>query len=361
MAEIQGLNVALMTKSTQRELRQNIADAAMMRAALREARKGLGRTSPNPAVGAVLVVDRSVVSKGHHALAGTAHAEIECVHRFKKAVPKNAVLYVTLEPCSTIGRTGPCTEAIIQAGVRHVVIGALDPNPRHAGRGIDILKKAGLDVRSGVLAGECSALNETYNKWVTTRLPFVIAKCGMSLDGRLSRVPGETRWITSAASRAHAHGLRAQVDAILIGAETLRADNPRLTLRGVRGAKQPWRVVLSRSGSLPREAHLFTDRFAERTIVCHGTNLEAALRGLGEKEITSVLIEGGGEILGEALDQRLVDKVQLYLGPLFTGGPVIAFAGLGAGSTQEAPRLDRVRYQRIGQDVCVIGYPIYPS
>ncbi len=296
--------------------------------------KALGRTSPNPAVGAVLVVDRKRCRrKDIIAAAGTAHAEIECLRSFKKAVPKNAVLYVTLEPCSTIGRTGPCTEAIIQAGVRHVVIGALDPNPRHAGRGIEILKKAGLDVRSGVLADECSALNEAYNKWITTRRPFVIAKCGMSLDGRLSRPPGETRWITSAASRAHAQRLRAQVDAILIGAETLRADNPRLTVRGVRGAKQPWRIVLSRSGSLPREAHLFSDRFAERTIVYRERNLEAALRDLGEKEITSVLIEGGGEILGQALDQRLVDKVQLYLGPVFTGGPVVAFAGLGAAST----------------------------
>ena len=350
-----------MTELNERELRQNITDADLMRAALREARKGLGRTSPNPAVGAVLVVERRIASKGHHALAGSAHAEIECLRRFKKVVPKNAALYVTLEPCSTIGRTGPCTEAIIQAGVRHVVIGAPDPNPRHAGRGIEILKQAGLDVRSGVLAEECSALNEAYNKWVTTRRPFVIAKCGMSLDGRLSRPAGETRWITSAASRAHAHRLRAQVDAILIGAETLRADNPRLTLRGVRGARQPWRVVLSRSGSLPRQAHLFSDRFAERTIVSHERNLDVVLRDLGEKEITSVLIEGGGEILGQALDQRLVDKVQLYLGPTFTGGPVVAFAGLGAGSTQEAPRLDRVRYQRIGQDVCVIGYPIYPT
>ena len=277
----------------------------------------------------------------------------------KKAVSKNAVLYVTLEPCSTIGRTGPCTEAIIRAGIRHVVIGALDPNPRHAGRGIEILKKAGLDVRHGVLAGECSAFNEAYNKWITTRRPFVIAKCGMTLDGRLSRPPGETRWITSAPSRRHAHRLRAQVDAILIGAETLRADNPRLTARGVRGAKQPWRIVLSRSGALPRQAHLFADRFAERTIVCDERNLEVVLRDLGEKEITSVLIEGGGEILGQALDQRLVDKVQLYLGPIFTGGPVTAFAGLGVGSTPEAPRLDRVRHQRFGQDVCVTGYPVY--
>jgi diaminohydroxyphosphoribosylaminopyrimidine deaminase/5-amino-6-(5-phosphoribosylamino)uracil reductase len=340
-------------------VRQNITDEMLMWAALREARKGLGLTSPNPAVGAVLAIDGNIVSRGHHAGAGLAHAEVECLRRFKKPVPKSAVLFVTLEPCSTVGRTAPCTDAIIQSGVRNIVIGVLDANPQHAGRGIEILKTAGLDVRSGILAEECSALNEAYNKWITTRRPFVIAKCGMSLDGRLSRPPGETRWITSAASRRHAHQLRAQVDAILIGAETLRADNPRLTVRGVRGAKQPWRVVLSRSGSLPRKAHLFADRFAQRTIVSRAKNLDVVLRDLGEREITSVLIEGGGEILGHALDQRLVDKVQLYVGPMFTGGPVIAFGGSGAAFTGEASRLDRVRYERIGQDICVTGYPTY--
>jgi diaminohydroxyphosphoribosylaminopyrimidine deaminase/5-amino-6-(5-phosphoribosylamino)uracil reductase len=332
-----------------------------MRAALHEARKGLGRTSPNPAVGAVLVINRGVVAKGYHRRAGLPHAESECLRRFKKSVPKNAVLYVTLEPCSTVGRTGPCTEAIIQAGVRCIVIGALDPNPQHAGRGIEILKNAGLDVRNGVLAEECSALNEAYNKWITTRHPFVIAKCGMSLDGRLSPPPGETRWITSAASRRHARQLRAQVDAILIGAGTLRADNPRLTVRGLRGAKQPWRIVLSRSGSLPRKAHLFRDGFAERTIVRTETALDLVLRDLGRKDITSVLIEGGGEILGHALDRRLVDKVQIYLGPTFTGGPVIAFGGVGADSTRQGTRLDRLRYERIGKDIIVTGYPAYDA
>ncbi|MEY2490406.1 MAG: diaminohydroxyphosphoribosylaminopyrimidine deaminase [Verrucomicrobiota bacterium] len=327
-----------------------------MRAALLQARSGLGETSPNPAVGAVLVIDGTIAAKGRHERAGGAHAEIECLRSFKKPVPKSAILFVTLEPCSTTGRTGPCTEAIIEAGVRRLVIGATDPNPRHVGRGIELLKEAGLDVRAGVLAQECSALNEAYNKWIRTRRPFVIAKCGMSLDGRLSPPPGETRWITSPASRRHAQQLRAQVDAILIGAETLRADDPRLTAR-LRGAKQPWRVVLSRSGMLPRRARIFTDRFAARTVVHREKNLDVLLRELGEQEITSVLIEGGGEILGQALDQRLVDKVQLYLGPVLTGGPVVAFPGRGAGLTEQALRLERIRYERIGEDVCVIGYP----
>ena len=331
-----------------------------MRAALREARLGLGQTSPNPAVGAVLAINGKVVAKGHHKRAGAPHAEIECLRSFKKPVPKSAVLYVTLEPCSTTGRTGPCVHAIVAAGIRRLVIGAADPNPKHFGRGIELLTEAGLDVRAGVLAHECSVLNEAYTKWIQTRRPFVIAKCGMSLDGRLSSPPHEARWITSTASRRHAQQLRGQVDAILIGAGTLRVDDPRLTAR-TRGAKQPWRIVLSRSGVLPRHARLFTDRFASRTIIQGGTRLDVVLRELGEKEITSVLIEGGGEMLGQALDQRLVDKVQIYLGPVLTGGPVVAFPGIGAASTEQALRLERVRYERIGQDVCVTGYPSHCS
>ena len=327
-----------------------------MRAALREAQSVGGQTSPNPAVGAVLVIDQKIVARGRHKGAGRPHAEVECLRSFKKAIPKNATLYVTLEPCSTTGRTGPCTDAITEAGVRHLVVGATDPNPNHAGRGIELLRQAGLDVRAGVLANDCSVLNEAFNKWIQTRRPFVIAKCGMSLDGRLSAPPGEPRWITGVASRRHARQLRAEVDAILIGAETLRTDNPRLTVR-LPGAKQPWRIVLSRSGKLPRNARIFADRFAAQTIVYGEQSLDEVLRELGAREINSVLLEGGGEILGQALDQRLVDKVQLYLGPVFTGGPVVAFPGMGAGSTEQAVRLERIRYEQIGSDVCVIGYP----
>lgn len=330
-----------------------------MRAALREARRSLGRTSPNPAVGAVLVTGNKIAARGHHRQAGAPHAEVVCLQQFGRRIPKNATLYVTLEPCSTSGRTGPCTNALIESGVTNLVIGALDPNPRHSGRGIDLLTKAGLQVRTGVLAAECSELNEGFNKWIQTRRPFLIAKCGMSLDGRLTAPPSEGHWLTSPASRRHAQRLRAQVDAILVGAETIRADDSRLTVRGVRGAKQPWRIVLSRSGSLPGKARIFTDRFADRTMVFREIELDSLLRELGAKEITSVLLEGGGKILGQALDQRLIDKVQLYVAPIFCGGPVEAFAGAGASSTQEAPRLTRTGYEKIGPDICVTGYPAY--
>lgn len=328
-----------------------------MRVALGEAKKALGRTSPNPAVGAVLVVDNRIMAKGHHRGAGHEHAEIECLRNFAAPVPARATLYITLEPCSTIGRTEPCTNAILKAGVRRVMVGAIDVNPRHQGKGIIQLRTAGIKVRTGILAEECARLNEAFNKWVVNRQPFVIAKCGMSLDGRLTRPPGEPRWITDSAARRDAHQLRAYVDAILVGAETVRADNPRLTVRGVRGARQPWRVVLTRSGNLPRQAHFFRDRFAVRTLIYKGKPLAAVLKDLGKRSVTSVLIEGGGKVLGEALDAHLIDKVQIYLGAMLTGGPAIAFSGRGAGTTENAIRLSRVFYRQVGQSVRITAYP----
>ncbi|MEY2541108.1 MAG: diaminohydroxyphosphoribosylaminopyrimidine deaminase [Verrucomicrobiota bacterium] len=336
-------------------------DERYIRAALNEARRALGMTSPNPAVGAVLVIGDKIVARGHHSKAGAPHAEVECLSALKKKVPRNATLYVTLEPCSTVGRTPPCIDEIIRSGVKNVVIGAIDVNPRHSGRGITFLREAGINVRAGVLAEECAALNEAFNKWIMTGLPFVIAKCGMSLDGRLTRPPGESQWITNAAARRHARALRAEVDAILVGAETVRMDNPRLTVRGASGKKQPLRVILSRSGSLPKHAKVFIDRFAKQTRVYRNQPLDAVLKDLGQKNITSVLIEGGGEILGQALDSQLIDKLQIYIGPIFTGGPVLAFPGRGAAVSREATRVAHPIYGKIGNSVCVTGYPIYPS
>ncbi len=332
-------------------------DAKFMWAALKEAKKAVGRTSPNPAVGAVLVIDDQIVAKGHHREAGHSHAEVECLRDFGVPVPPRGILYVTLEPCSTAGRTAPCTDAIIGARVKNVVIGATDLNPRHSGRGIIELRNAGITVREGVLADECTRLNEAFNKWIVTGRPFVIAKCGMSLDGRLTRPAAEARWITGRDARRDARQLRARVDAVLVGAETVRADNPHLTVRGVRGARQPWRVVLTRSARLSRQARLFSDRFAARTLIYKRKSLAAVLKDLGKRGITSVLIEGGGEVLGEALDQRLIDKVQIYLGPMLTGGPVIAFAGKGRAKTADSLRLRNVDYQKFRQSVSVIGYP----
>ena len=323
-----------------------------MRLALREAARGVGCTSPNPAVGAVIVKGGRVIAKGWHRCAGGAHAEIEALRALKKPdLARGATIFVTLEPCCTHGRTPPCTDAIIGAGIARVVTGATDPNPRHAGRGFAVLKKAGVTVTEGILAEKCAALNAGFNKWITTGMPLVIAKAGFSLDGRLTRPPGEGAWLTSEQSRADAMRLRATVDAILVGAGTVRADNPHLTIRGMSGERrQPWRAVLTRSGHLPQDAHLFSDAHRGRTLVFRGKSLRAVLRDLGKRGCTTVMIEGGGKILGAAFDAGLVDRVQFYLAPLLCGGPDV-IGGSGAGSTRESPGLENVSFRKIGPDI----------
>jgi diaminohydroxyphosphoribosylaminopyrimidine deaminase/5-amino-6-(5-phosphoribosylamino)uracil reductase len=323
-------------------------DERFMRVALGEAAKGFGKTSPNPAVGAVLIAKGKIISRGHHRGAGKPHAEIECLSKVSARDGARSTMYLTLEPCSTRGRTGACTKAIIESGIKTVVVGAIDPNPLHNGRGIDQLQNAGIEVRVGVLADECAAINEAFNKWIVTKIPFVIAKCGMSLDGRLTMRPNESPWVTSSASRRDARKLRAQVDAIIVGAETIRADDPQLNVRGLRGTRQPLIVVLTRSGKLSKTSRIFR----ERTSIYRNKSLEKVFVDLGRKEITSVLIEGGGNVLGQALDARLIDKVQIYLGPVLTGGPVVAFSGQGAGNTAGGLRLDRVNYRKIDNDIC---------
>ncbi len=330
------------------------ADEKYMRLALREARRGVGATSPNPAVGAVIVKGGRVLAKGWHRRAGMPHAEIEALAALKKpGDARGATIYVTLEPCCTHGRTPPCTDAILAAGLRRVVFGATDPNPAHAGRAIGVLEMGGLKVTSGVLAEECAGLNEAFNHWVVTGFPLVIAKAGLSLDGRLTRPPGEGQWLTSAASRKDAMRLRSTVDAVLVGAGTVRMDNPRLTLRGVTG-RQPLRVVLTRSGRLPKDAHLFTDEHRERTVVFRGKSLRAVLRDLGKRGCTSVLIEGGGEVLGEAFDAGVVQRVVFYLAPLVCGGPDV-IKGRGAGESASAPRIVAPEFRRLGGDLVICG------
>ena len=337
-------------------------DERFILAALREAGRGLGQTSPNPAVGAVIVRGEKIVARGFHHHAGLPHAEIEAIRALKNpALARGATLYVTLEPCSTHGRTPPCVEAIIHAGFARVVVGAIDPNPAHAGRGLEVLRAAGIEVASGVLETECRELNAAFNHWIVTRLPLVIAKAGMSLDGRLTRPPGEGQWLTSPAARADVHRLRAQVDAILIGAGTLRADNPRLTVRGLPHVRQPWRVIMARDSHLPKDAHVFTDEHRDRTLVYRRQSLRTVLLDLGRKQITSVLIEGGTRVLGEAFDRRLVQRVQFYVAPLLCGGPAVVVGGLGASSTAASAAIRQPRYEKIGDNFRLTGEVEYPA
>ena len=323
--------------------------------AVAEALRGVGHTSPNPAVGAVIVKHGKVLGSGWHKKAGAPHAEIEALSSLKKPESaRRATIYITLEPCSTHGKTPPCTEAIIQAGLARVVYGATDPNPRHAGRAKSRLEKFGISVTSGILEKECASINEAWNVWIAHGRPLVIAKAGMSLDGRITSPPGQ-RWITSKESRADAMELRSRCDAILVGGETVRTDNPKLTVRGIPGARQPLRAVWTRSGKLPPEAHLFTDRHKAKTRIFQGVSLREALRLLAKEGVQSVLIEGGGRTLGEAFDRKLVDRVVFYVAPVIFGGGTPAVGGRGAATPDLGGILEDVEYSCVGPDIRIRG------
>ncbi len=350
----------------------SVQDEKFMRRALALALRGMGSTSPNPVVGAVLVRNGRFIGGGYHKRAGGPHAEVFALRGVKA---RGATLYVTMEPCSTWGKTPPCTDAVIAAGVKRVVVAALDPNPKHNGRGLKLLKRAGIRVESGLLAEESTRMNEVFKKWVTTGLPFVTAKAAMSLDGKIATRSGDSKWITSPAVRAIAHSLRAKVDAIMVGSNTVLKDNPHLTVRhGVRG-KQPLRVVMDSRGRSPLSAHLFTDEFHERTVVITSRlssrrwrdalvkrgisvletkphDLRAALRALGKLNVTNVLIEGGGELLGAAFDGRLIDKVVFFYAPRVIGGrnAVAVFQGKGIQRVKQSVHLRDCRWRRVGSD-----------
>jgi len=331
-------------------------DEKFMREAIHLARQARGQTRPNPAVGCVLVKHGRIIARGWHRRAGLPHAEIEALRSLKNfSAARGSTAYITLEPCSTHGRTPPCTDALIAAGVAGVVIGAIDPNPQHHGRGLSLLRKSGIKTKHGVLAEECAALNPEFHHVMTSGLPWVIAKCGMSLDGRLTRPPGEGQWITSPASRADAMTLRGRVDAILVGTGTVRIDNPSLTVRGLKNASQPWRVVWAPRGVVPSRGKIFTDRWKERTLVMRQKTLRGALRELVRQGIHSVLVEGGGHTLGCLFDARLANEVVFYVAPLLAGGGVPAVGGRGVKTAAEAVRLIQTKYRQIGPDLRISG------
>ena len=329
-----------------------------MRLALREAARGLGHTSPNPAVGAVIVKGGRVLARGFHRRAGEPHAEIEALRALgNEARARGATIYVTLEPCSTHGRTPPARTPSGARDSRGWSSARPIPTPATPGAAVEILEAAGIAVRAGVLGDECARLNRAFNRWIVTGRPWVIAKAALTLDGRLTRPPGEDRWLSGPAARAHAHRQRARVDAILIGAGTLRADNPRLTVRGVAGAdpaRQPWRVVLTRGGDLPADAHLFTDEWRERTLVFRRRPLGRVLAELGRRQVTSVLIEGGGQVLGQAFDGRSGGRGAILFDAPAGGGPVAAVAGR-VGALPHGATLCESRFERLGPDVLLTG------
>jgi diaminohydroxyphosphoribosylaminopyrimidine deaminase/5-amino-6-(5-phosphoribosylamino)uracil reductase len=356
-------------------------EADFMRRALDLARRATGDTVPNPLVGAVLVLAGRVLGEGWHRRAGQPHAEVEALRdaAARGEDVRGATLYVTLEPCCTHGRTPPCTEAILRAGIRRVVVATTDPNPAHAGKGLDILRRSGVIVDVGRMADRSAAMNAGFNHWIVHRTPRVTLKAGMSLDGKIATRTGESRWITSERSRAAAMRLRLQHDAILVGIGTVLADDPSLTIR-LRGRPRcPVRVILDSRGRMPPGARMLADAFASRTIVVatHAApqvrlrrlrsratvwmapadaagrvDLRWLMGELGRLPVTSVLVEGGGEVHGAFLEAGLAHAIRFFYGPLVVGGREArpAVGGAGFQSLATLPRLSQIRWQRLGDD-----------
>ena len=339
-------------------------DAYWMQRALALGKQGIGSTSPNPPVGALIVKDEIELGGGWHHGPGQAHAEIEAMQaahqKHGETCCKGATLYVTLEPCSTHGRTGPCTEAIVKDGIARVVYGTEDPNPNHVGLAESILSEAGLAVRCGVHEADCQELIRPFAKVQRTGLPWVIIKSAMSLDGRITRPTSEGQWLSGKASRAEVQQLRGEVDAVLTSGRTVRADNPSLTVRDrplAPGEQQPWRVVLTtKDDGVPAAAALHHDPHSERTLIFKGRRIENVLRDLvSERGVCSVLVEAGGRLLGRFLDEGWADEAVIYLAPLVTGGEVPSVGGEGAASLADRLRLEEVRFDRFDDDVRLRG------
>lgn len=357
--------------------RDEAADVHFMRLALRQGRRGLGRTSPNPPVGAVVVRRGAIVGAGFHRRAGAAHAEVEAL-RAAAGRTRGATLYVTLEPCAHHGRTPPCVDAVLGAGIRRVVIGTRDPNPRVVGGGAERLRAAGVDVVSGVLEAEADRLISHFRVLTTTGRPFVTLKLAASLDGRIATVTGASRWITGEASRRYVHRLRDTHDAVLIGAETALRDDPDLTCR-LRGGRNPLRIIIDGRLRLPTTARVVTTAASTPTLVFTARAADrariAALRARGvdvvtlparrgilawreilaelaRRDVASVLVEGGSQVAAALLTGGWVDRLNLFLAPLLIGGDGREVLGpLGVRQLEEALRLGPVEVRRFAQDV----------
>jgi diaminohydroxyphosphoribosylaminopyrimidine deaminase / 5-amino-6-(5-phosphoribosylamino)uracil reductase len=369
-----------------------MSNAQFMRLALRLARRGYGTTSPNPMVGAVLVNRGKIIGRGWHRRAGLPHAEIEALRDAQNRgnKPKGATLYVTLEPCCTHGRTPPCTDAIIAAGIKKVVIGATDPNPKHAGQGFKILQRAGIEVVHGVLDDDCTRLNEAFNHWIVHRTPFVTVKAAMTLDGKIATASGESKWITGEPARAHGMKLRQGSDAILAGINTVLADDPSLTFRKRKAEsgkrKQLRRIILDSQARTPLDAKVVSDEFAWQTTIVVGKlapksrvaalakrvnvviapakksaignrqpaiDLRRLLKKLGAENVTSLLVEGGGEVNASFLLGGLTQRVAFFYAPKILGGRDArkAVAGAGAKSLSEVLQLQEIEWRQLGEDL----------
>jgi diaminohydroxyphosphoribosylaminopyrimidine deaminase/5-amino-6-(5-phosphoribosylamino)uracil reductase len=354
-----------------------------MRLTVKLAKKGMGKTSPNPLVGAVVVKNDQIIDRGYHKRFGEPHAEVNALKACKDQA-ENATLYVNLEPCCHYGKTPPCTDMIIKSGIRKVVCATLDPNPQVNGKGIRILKSAGVEVDLGILEEEAKKLNEIYLKFITTGLPFVILKIAQTMDGRIATKLGDSKWITQEDSRHFVHSLRSWVDAVLVGANTVRKDDPELTIHDARG-ENPIRIILDSSGKISSNSKVIKEnqngktilattnekiknKFEEKTEIWKikkskdgKVDLVQLLRKAGENQISSLLVEGGSQIFTSFLKEKLVDKIYYFLSPKILGKGIDSFGDLGIKKISESITLRDCEIKRFKNDLLVIGYPIWSS
>lgn len=328
-----------------------------MQRALALAQRGEGLTRPNPPVGAVLVQNGKIIAEGFHKKAGGPHAEVNCLRQVegqKSKSLKSATLYVTLEPCSTTGRTPPCTDLILARGIKRVVIGAKDPNPAHAGRGVRILRRAGVEVTTGVCRAEAEVLIAPFAKRILTGLPYVTLKLASTVDGRIADASGKSKWITGPQARAKVQELRRSADAIMVGAGTVRADDPSLLPRPSKGRK-PWRVIIG--STVPAKSKVLTDEAAEQTLVMNGP-LGKVLEELGRRGVMHVLCEGGSELAGSLIRAGLVDEFALFIAPSLLGGEGFPMVGKKGWPLAEMPLLRFQTLEKCGKDVFIRALPI---
>lgn len=334
------------------------ADRKYMRRAVELAEKAIGFTTPNPVVGAVIVKNGCVIGEGWHTKAGAPHAEIEAIRSAGNQNLAGATIYVTLEPCSSWGRTPPCTDAVIKNKFARVVIGCTDPNPKHAGVGIELLRRHGIEVVCGVEEKKCRLLNEAFFKWITTGKPFVLLKMASTLDGRIATKTGNSQWITGPAARKRVQMLRQWADAVMVGAGTYRADSPRLTVRDENGndVKAPLRFVVSNS-------KLDCAPGWSCVSLKNKNDWEKFLEQLGKHPVVSLLLEGGGELAASALNAGAVDKIEFHYAPKILGGtqsrPVVG--GYDPLTLAEAFRITDMKITKIGPDFSIAGYVQKPE
>jgi diaminohydroxyphosphoribosylaminopyrimidine deaminase/5-amino-6-(5-phosphoribosylamino)uracil reductase len=357
-----------------------------MREALRLAKRAKGETSPNPMVGAVLVSGGNIIGRGWHRCAGLEHAEINAISNAQRLghSTRNSTLYVTLEPCSTAGRTPPCTKAILDAGIGRVVFSTTDPNPKHSGRALRLLNSRGVEVEHGLLSDTSAELNDAFNHWIITGLPFVTVKAAMTLDGKIASVSGESKWITGSLARRESMKLRHEVDAILVGVKTILTDDPALTLRDIRRPKPEWRgpdlkrIVLDPRARIPLDAKILNDDRALQTTIIVSPNapanrlaklkekcivmtcplkkrkfdLKYLLKKLGKQNVTNLLVEGGGETNAAFIESGFINRITFFYAPKILGGREARTGVAGEGlPLKPGFLLEKIRWRNLGPDL----------